>query len=155
MGFLDYSFVPLSLPDLLTIMKNLIVFSSASSDQHLLLGTGAHRSLCSKHWLQSVNWYALQHIKLFPNTQPFRFVGHPLLALYGTQLVASIRDIYGKQHKLGIFAYVLLFTQISVLVLTNQRVSALIFASASITPVIFRYQNGTKSSYSRSHRTYS
>lgn len=79
----SYGFIPLSIPELKYILDTLTLFSSASADQHLLLDTGAPRSIGSKEWLQKAHWIPLKKIELPNNTPPFRFAGHLVCALYG------------------------------------------------------------------------
>lgn len=46
-------------------------------------------------------------MELSTSTPPFRFAGHPVCALNGVQLIASITDLQGKTHTLKLFSYVL------------------------------------------------
>lgn len=101
----DFSFVPISLTDLLEVMKTLIKFSSTSADEHLLLDTGAFWSIWSEDWLQKPSWKALKQVQFSPSTPPFRFSGHPVRDLYGVPLAVRNVYIYGKQHILKIIAY--------------------------------------------------
>lgn len=118
----SYGFVPMSLPELKGIMETLTLYSSTSADQHILLDTGAPRSICSVDWLEKANWAPLQTVALPANTPPFRFAGHPIRAMYGVKLAATLTDIQGHKHVLKIFAYVLPSTPIPFLFgLTDQR----------------------------------
>lgn len=91
-------FVPLSLPELKEIMESVILYSRSSHNDHILLDTGAPRSICSEDWLQNANLVLLKRIILPANTPPFRFAGHPICTLYGVLIAASITKILGRQH---------------------------------------------------------
>lgn len=108
----SYGFIPLSIPKLKGILDMTALFSNPSADQHVLLDTGAPRSICSKGRLQKANWRPLKRIELRTNTPPFSFAGHAVYVLCGALLTAKIVNFEGKDHILEMFAYVLHSTPI-------------------------------------------
>lgn len=97
-------------------------FSSTSPNQRLLLGTSAPRSVCSEDYLRNAHWIRLENAELPARTPPFRFASHPVCALYGVKIAATITDIQGQPHVLKLSVYVLPWTSIQFLLgLAGQR----------------------------------
>lgn len=114
--------IPMYLPALKDITESLTLYSTTSPETHILLETCAPRSICSEEWLTKSRRIPLKKIDLPSNMSPFRFAGHPIYALYGVQLAASIADIQGQTHSRKLFVYVLPPTPSSFLLgLTDQR----------------------------------
>lgn len=118
----SYGFVPMSLPKLKGIIETLMIYSSTSTDQHIMLNTGAPRSIGNADWLEKANWAPPQMVELPANMPPFRFAGHLVRAMYGVKLAATLTDNPGRRHVLMMFAYFLLSTLMPFLIgVTNQR----------------------------------
>lgn len=106
-------FVPISTIQLRNIMATLTLFSSTWPNEHLFLDTGAPRSICSEKWLRNSQWIPLEKVELSARTPPFRFASHPVCALYGVKIAATITDIHGRPHVLKLFVCVIPPTPIS------------------------------------------
>ena len=105
-----------SILDLTTAMKELNTFATFAVYEHLLLDTGAPKSLCSIDWLKSVGWAPIQTIQLPSSFHPFRFAGQRVKALYAACLACTMTDMTGKQHVLHQVAFILPPTPIPFLV---------------------------------------
>ncbi|MEM1282625.1 MAG: hypothetical protein AAGG81_03645 [Chlamydiota bacterium] len=87
-----------SITELSQAMYELNTFAVFAVFQHLLLDTGAPKTLCAIDWLERANWKSVLDVALPPNFRPFRFAGNPIKALKLSCLVAEITSMDGKRH---------------------------------------------------------
>lgn len=145
----SYMFALISIPKLRNTLVTLKIFSNASTNLHLPLDTEAPRSICSAEWLQKANWKPLKRKVLSTNTQPFRFAGHPVCALYDVWPAAAAKDFEGKNHISKIFSYFCPSnTTLFYLISQINADLAYMFDYANVTPVIFQPRLSTRFSHS-------
>lgn len=154
MGHSYYSFVPLSPPDLQEIMETMMMFTSTSADQRLLLNAGELRSICSKDWFQKENWHALQQVQLLQTRHHFNLpdiLSEHFMAF--NWMLASQTSTASEVHYRSLPKFCLPPRSSSSSVLWTNDVSTLKFASWSTTTATFRSQRVPNYSHSQSHPT--
>lgn len=73
-------FVKQSVSELSRAMREPVFHSTVSINRHMLLDTGAPRSICTGTWLQESKWLPYKTIDLSEDTTPLKFAGHPITA---------------------------------------------------------------------------
>ena len=118
----DAYIVNLPILDLTKAMHELNTYAAFAVYNHLLLDTGAPKTICCEDWLKQTGWTPISTIPLPNSIRPFRFAGQQVKPLYLACLVCLITDIKGKQHVFRQAAFVLPSTPIPFLVgLPTQR----------------------------------
>lgn len=85
-------------PQLTDAMHELGTFSAFAIFNHLLLDTGALKSICSSNWLQQSAWKPIATFPVPRNSRPFRFAGQDVHATHITYLIAKLYNNSGQAH---------------------------------------------------------
>ena len=109
-------FIKESIIDLNQACRELNTYSVFAVLEHLLLDTGAPKTICSIDWLHQANWKSVQDITLPNDIRPFRFAGQPVRPLHASCLVCEITSISGKVYIFRQVVFVLPPTPIPFLV---------------------------------------
>lgn len=64
-----------------------------SSSQHILIDTGAPKTICSENGITTARWKPMQNVSLPCNTKPVRFDGTDVMATSAAFLAAKVSDI--------------------------------------------------------------
>jgi len=115
-GYKDTYIIKESIEQLHSAMNEMMNHSVIGVFQHLLLDTGAPKSICSEPWLQSANWKPIKILSLPQNVKPFRFAGTSVPALHAACLIGKVTNTRGNTHILRQVVFVLPPTPIPFLV---------------------------------------
>ena len=102
--------------DLSDLLSDVSIHAAFGVNNHLLLDTGAPKTICSEDWLRQSNWIPTTKIPLPESVKPFRFAGQHVKPLYAACLVAEVTDIHGKPYIFRQVAFVLPPTPIPFLI---------------------------------------
>lgn len=88
--------IKISVPELSQAMTELDSYPIFSVQSHLLLDTGAPKSICSIDWLKNSNWTPIATFPVSQQIKPFRFAGTAIRATHIAYLIARLTDTTGK-----------------------------------------------------------
>eukprot|EP00737_Agarophyton_chilense_P005530 gb/GEZJ01008555.1/.p1 GENE.gb/GEZJ01008555.1/~~gb/GEZJ01008555.1/.p1 ORF type:complete len:146 (+),score=3.92 gb/GEZJ01008555.1/:60-497(+) len=89
-----------SLFELSTALKDLAIYHIGNVRSHILIETGAPKSICSQNWVENAEWKPIKQLQLPDHIRSFRFAGTHVHALQAVCPSAEVANIVRKQFAL-------------------------------------------------------